>query len=57
LRVLVSANTIAECGSDEIMISAMCVGGAVAATASENGATCGTDPNAAVKARLVCAKK
>ena len=43
LRVLVSTNTIAECGADEIMVSAMCVGGAVAATASENGATCGTD--------------
>ena len=39
------------------MISALCVGGAVLATATENGATCGTDPNAAVKARLVCAKK
>ena len=57
LRVLVSGNTIAECGSDEIMVSAMCVGGATVATASENGATCGTDQNAAVKARLVCAKK
>jgi hypothetical protein len=33
------------------------VGGAVIATAAENGATCGTDANAAVKARLVCAKK
>jgi len=39
------------------MISAMCLGGAVPVTATENGATCGTDPNAAVKARLVCAKK
>ena len=57
LRVLVSVNTVAECGGDEIMVSAMCVGGAVVATASENGASCGTDPNAALKARLVCAKK
>jgi hypothetical protein len=56
-RVLVSNNTTAECGGDEIMISALCVGGAVIATAAENGATCGTDANAAVKARLVCAKK
>ena len=57
LRVLVSTNTVAECGADEIMVSAICVGGAVVATASENGATCGTDANAPVKARLVCAKK
>ena len=56
-RVHVSSNTAAECGGDEIMVSALCVGGAVLATATENGATCGTDPNAAVKARLVCAKK
>ena len=28
LRVLVSGNTIAECGADEIMVSALCVGGA-----------------------------
>ena len=57
LRVLLSANTIAECAGDEVMISALCVGGAVPATISDNGATCGTDPNANVKARLVCAKK
>jgi hypothetical protein len=57
LRVLLSGNTIAECSGDEVMISALCVGGSVLVTVNENGATCGTDPNANVKARLVCAKK
>ena len=56
-RVHVSTNTTAECNGDEIMISALCLGGGVPATATENGAICGTDTNAAVKARLVCAKK
>jgi hypothetical protein len=36
------------------MISAMCVGAAVAASASENGASCSGE---GVKVRLVCAKK
>jgi hypothetical protein len=57
LRVLVSNTVSGECSADEIMVSAICVGGAVIASATENGAACGTDPNAAVKARLVCAKK
>jgi hypothetical protein len=56
LRVVMSANNAANCTADEIMVSALCVGGAVVATASESGATCGADANAA-KARLVCAKK
>jgi len=56
-RVLVSTTTAAECGADEIMISALCVGGATLPTPSENGAACGTDTSAPIKARLVCAKK
>ena len=51
-----SADNAGNCNADEIMVSALCVGGAVVATASENGATCGADASAA-KARLVCAKK
>jgi hypothetical protein len=57
LRVVTSSGITAECGADEIMVSAMCVGGAVVATIGDNGASCGSDTNAALKARLVCAKK
>jgi hypothetical protein len=57
LRVVVSAGITAECGADEIMVSAMCTGGSVVATIGENGAACGSDTNAPLKARLVCAKK
>jgi len=57
LRVVLSDNTTAQCGADEIMVSALCVGGATVATPGENGAACGTDTSAPIKARLVCAKK
>ena len=32
-----------NCNADEIMVSALCVGAAVVATASDNGATCGRE--------------
>jgi len=54
LHVVMSTGASANCGGDEIMVSAMCVGGAVVATPSENGASCSGD---GTKARLVCAKK
>jgi hypothetical protein len=57
LRVVTSSGITAECNADEIMVSAMCVGGAVVATIGDNGAACGSDTNASLKARLVCAKK
>jgi Collagen triple helix repeat (20 copies) len=57
LRVVTSSGITAECNADEVMVSAMCMGGAVVATIGENGASCGSDTNAALKARLVCAKK
>jgi len=47
----------AQCGGDEIMVSAMCVGGPVIATVTDNGASCEGPAGAALKARLVCAKK
>jgi len=53
LRVVMATAASANCNADEIMVSALCVGAAVAANASENGATCNGDS----KARLVCAKK
>jgi hypothetical protein len=53
LRVALSTGASGNCNADEIMVSAMCMGGASAATPSENGATCNGD----TKARLVCAKK
>jgi hypothetical protein len=53
LRVVMSANASGNCNADEVMVSALCTGAAVAPTASENGAACGGD----AKARLVCAKK
>jgi hypothetical protein len=53
LRVVMSDSAAGNCSADEIMVSALCVGAAVAATASENGASCGEQ----AKARLVCAKK
>jgi hypothetical protein len=54
LRVVLSDSASGNCGGDEIMVSALCVGAAVVATASENGASCGGN---GTKARLVCAKK
>ena len=53
LRVVSSDSAAGNCNADEIMVSALCVGAAVVATASDNGATCGES----AKARLVCAKK
>src|SRR4051812_10314834 len=57
LRVLVADSNTGQCGGDEIMVSAMCVGGPVIANVSENGAACEGPAGAALKARLVCAKK
>jgi hypothetical protein len=57
LRVLVGDSSTAACGGDEIMVSAMCVGGPVIANVTDNGATCEGPAGAALKARLVCAKK
>jgi hypothetical protein len=54
LRVLVGDSNTAQCGGDEIMVSALCVGGSAIASVTDNGATC---EGAALKARLVCAKK
>jgi hypothetical protein len=53
LRVVMSANNAGNCNADEMMVSALCTGAAVAPTASENGATCAGE----AKARLVCAKR
>jgi hypothetical protein len=53
LRVLVSASASGNCNADEIMVSALCMGGANTAVPTENGASCTGDG----KARLVCAKK
>jgi hypothetical protein len=55
--VLVGDSNTAACGGDEIMVSAMCVGGPVIANVTDNGATCEGPAGAALKARLVCAKK
>ena len=57
MRVLVGDSNAAQCGGDEIIVSALCVGGPVIATVSENGASCEGPAGAALKARLVCAKK
>jgi hypothetical protein len=54
LRVVMADGASGNCGGDEIMVSALCVGAAVAPNASENGASCGGN---GAKARLVCAKK
>jgi hypothetical protein len=54
LRVVMSAEASGNCNADEIMVSALCTGAAVAPNASENGASCAGD---GAKARLVCAKK
>jgi hypothetical protein len=57
LRVLVGDSNAAQCGGDEIMVSALCVGGPVIATVTDNGASCEGPAGATLKARLVCAKK
>src|SRR5206468_8797340 len=57
MRVLVGDSNAAQCGGDEIMVSALCVGGPVIANVTDNGATCEGSAGAALKARLVCAKK
>jgi len=57
LHVVMSTGASANCGGDEIMVSAMCVGGPVIATVTDNGASCEGPAGAALKARLVCAKK
>jgi hypothetical protein len=54
LRVVMADGASGNCGGDEIMVSALCMGAAVAANATENGASCGSN---GAKARLVCAKK
>jgi hypothetical protein len=54
LRVVLADGANGNCGGDEIMVSALCMGAAVVATATENGASCGGN---GAKARLVCAKK
>jgi hypothetical protein len=52
MRVVMANGASGNCGGDEIMVSALCTA-AVAASATENGASCGGD----AKVRLVCAKK
>jgi hypothetical protein len=53
LRVVMASGASGNCNGDEIMVSALCTGAAVAPTASDNGASCAGD----AKPRLVCAKK
>ena len=55
LRVVTADGVGANCNADEIMVSALCVGGSVAPTVSDNGASC--NGSGGTKARLVCAKK
>lgn len=60
LRVVSSPNASAGCNSDEVMISALCIGSFTSypLIPAENGARCGENPNATeVKARIVCARK